>query len=69
MTALGVWTHNLQGITYDAGFIPDGCADGSGNGGVGGGVTFGAGIGFIQLYNFAEAHNITIVGGISHNCH
>lgn len=65
MTALGIWTKNLGGITYDKGFKPDGCADASGNGGVGGGVTFGAGNGFLELYEFAEANNITIVGGSS----
>lgn len=55
----------MQGIAYDAGFVPDGCPNASGNGGLGGGVTFGAGVGFLPLYQFAEANNITIVGGTS----
>lgn len=41
-------------------FIPDGCGFA-----VGTGVTFGAGEGFLGLYEFAGENNITIVGGAS----
>ena len=61
--ALGVWTHNLQGITYSPSFTPDSCIAGSNY--TEGGVTFGAGTGFLQLYQFADANNITVVGGSS----
>lgn len=42
------------------GFVPEGCQEA-----VGDGVTFGAGQGFLGLYEFAEANDITIVGGSS----
>ncbi|KAF7972996.1 hypothetical protein HWV62_16490 [Athelia sp. TMB] len=61
--ALGVWTPNLQGITYAPSFTPDSCIAGSNY--TEGGVTFGAGTGFLQLYQFADANNITVVGGSS----
>lgn len=59
--SLALWTHNLQQApVLTKGFVPDGCSAA-----VGDGVTFGAGFGFEPLYEFAEANNITIVGGSS----
>lgn len=48
--SLMLWTHNLQGITLTRGFVAAGCSADSAKDG----VTFGAGIGFLQLYQFAE---------------
>ncbi|KAK5118670.1 hypothetical protein LTR85_008135 [Meristemomyces frigidus] len=47
-------------MTLNKGFTPDGCP-----GPVADGVTMGAGQGFDGVYSFAEANNITIVGGSS----
>ncbi|KAI9707028.1 MAG: hypothetical protein M1820_004616 [Bogoriella megaspora] len=57
--SLALWTHTYQptiNLTRD--FVPEGCSAA-----VGDGVTFGAGQGFDGLYTFAQANNITIVGG------
>lgn len=59
--SLALWTHNLQpALTLNKGFTPEGCSSSAGDG-----VTMGAGQGFLGLYEFAEANNITIVGGSS----
>ncbi|KAK3045560.1 hypothetical protein LTS18_013701, partial [Coniosporium uncinatum] len=59
--ALALWTHNLTPpITLTKGFTPEGCSSPAGDG-----VTLGAGHGFQATYEFAEANNITIVGGSS----
>ncbi|EMC94258.1 hypothetical protein BAUCODRAFT_36730 [Baudoinia panamericana UAMH 10762] len=60
--ALALWTYNVQpAITMQKNFQPEGCAAPSGIDG----VTMGAGQGFAGVYAFAEANNITIVGGSS----
>lgn len=59
--SLALWTNKLKpAINLTKDFVPDGC-----DGPVGDGVTFGAGENFDNLYQFAEANNITIVGGSS----
>ncbi|KAG6876325.1 hypothetical protein C0992_013354 [Termitomyces sp. T32_za158] len=50
-------THNLKNITYDPAFVPEGCSLPKS------GVTFSAGVQWGEAYAFAEANNITIVGG------
>ncbi|KAH0586775.1 hypothetical protein H2248_005624 [Termitomyces sp. 'cryptogamus'] len=55
--SLALWTHNLKKISYDPEFVPEGCSQSKP------GVTFGAGVQWGEAYPFAEAHNITIVGG------
>ncbi|PVF98323.1 FAD-binding domain-containing protein [Serendipita vermifera] len=57
--SLTLWTRNLQGITYDPDFQPEGCTDGQRQPG----LTMGAGTVFGQVYDFAEQNNITFVGG------
>ncbi|RPD52974.1 FAD-binding domain-containing protein [Lentinus tigrinus ALCF2SS1-7] len=57
--ALALWMHNLQEISYTPAFIPAGCSKSSAVPG----VTMGAGVSQGQLYDFAEAHNITLPGG------
>ncbi|KAK5125086.1 hypothetical protein LTR08_005448 [Meristemomyces frigidus] len=57
--ALALWTKNVRpAITLQKGFTPVGCP-----GPVADGVTLGAGHNFIDAYEFAEANNITVVGG------
>ncbi|KAJ7679147.1 hypothetical protein DFH06DRAFT_1278863 [Mycena polygramma] len=55
--SLALWTHNLKDISYDAKFIPEGCSKSSPA------LTVGAGVQWLQAYQFADAHNFTIVGG------
>lgn len=63
LNTLTLWMHNVQpAITLTNNFVPDGCS-----GPIDDGVTFGAGQGFDGLYAFADANNITIVGGDSGN--
>ncbi|TFK91561.1 FAD-binding domain-containing protein [Polyporus arcularius HHB13444] len=59
--SLGLWTHNLQEVSYDQAFVPAGCPSESSSPG----VTFGAGVTQGTLYEFAEAHNLTLPGGPS----
>ncbi|RPD54851.1 FAD-binding domain-containing protein [Lentinus tigrinus ALCF2SS1-7] len=59
--SLGLWTHNLQQISYDSAFVPAGCPDSKSSSG----VTFGAGVTLDALYDFADANNLTIPGGVA----
>ncbi|KAJ7135447.1 isoamyl alcohol oxidase [Mycena crocata] len=56
--SLNLWTRNLDSMLYALDFVP-----GGGNQSYRHAVTFGAGVPFEDLYNFAEIHNLTIVGG------
>lgn len=59
--ALGLWTHNVQpAIRLTRGFTPEGCSSPAGDA-----VTLGAGQGWGGVYEFAEANNVTVVGGSS----
>ncbi|QRV84446.1 FAD-binding domain protein [Ceratobasidium sp. AG-Ba] len=55
---LALWTHNVKYINYTASFVPDGCS-------IPGvpALTYGAGQDFESIYLFAEAKNITFIGG------
>ncbi|KAJ7111997.1 hypothetical protein C8R44DRAFT_632447 [Mycena epipterygia] len=55
--SLALWTHNLKDISYNATFLPEGCSKPSPA------LTVGAGVQWQQAYQFADAHNFTIVGG------
>ncbi|KAJ6561924.1 hypothetical protein B0H19DRAFT_1143029 [Mycena capillaripes] len=55
--SLALWTHNLKNISYNASFIPEGCSKPNPA------LTVGAGVQWQQAYQFADAHNFTIVGG------
>ncbi|KAM0787233.1 hypothetical protein ACM66B_006470 [Microbotryomycetes sp. NB124-2] len=59
--SLALWTHNLQGISRNKKFVPTGCSTSQ----TFDAVTFAAGTGFAQLYQFAEDNNITVLGGSS----
>jgi FAD/FMN-containing dehydrogenase len=57
--SLSLWTHNLQSINHSTVFVPEGCpASKSYNA-----ITVGAGAYWQQVYSFAEANNITAIGG------
>ncbi|KAF9525498.1 FAD binding domain-containing protein [Crepidotus variabilis] len=56
--SLALWTHNLKNISYDAAFEPKGCTKPPMPA-----ITVGAGIQWFETYEFAENHNITVVGG------
>lgn len=59
--SLALWTHNYQpALKLTKSLTPDGCTSPAADG-----VTMGAGQGFDGVYTFAEANNITIVGGSS----
>ncbi|TPX15357.1 uncharacterized protein E0L32_004634 [Thyridium curvatum] len=58
---LMLWTRKLQGLSYDAAFVPEGC---SGEKPVQA-ITTGAGVNFDQAYAFADEHNVTLLGGYS----
>ncbi|TFK27618.1 FAD binding domain-containing protein [Coprinopsis marcescibilis] len=57
--SLGLWTHNLKSISYNPEFVPNGCKGVTPRQG----VTMGAGVQWGQAYPFAQANNITLVGG------
>ncbi|KAF4562627.1 hypothetical protein EYR36_004021 [Pleurotus pulmonarius] len=61
--SLALWTHNLRNITYTPNFVPSGCSKQKSSPG----VTVGAGVMWGEAYAFAEAHNITVVGGSDKN--
>lgn len=58
--SLGIWTHNLKQISYNHRFVPEGCRRSQPARPA---VTLGAGVQWYEAYAFAEANNITIVGG------
>ncbi|KAA1467757.1 FAD-binding domain-containing protein [Dentipellis sp. KUC8613] len=55
--ALGVWVHNLNSKAYDAQFKPQGC-NATYNA-----ITIGTGVPFQDIYEFADANNVTFIGG------
>lgn len=59
--SLALWMHNLKGITYTPAFRAEGCSADSEKTYTA--VTMGAGVQWHEAYEFAEEHNITLVGG------
>ncbi|KAJ7083921.1 hypothetical protein C8R43DRAFT_939702 [Mycena crocata] len=55
--SLGLWTHNLQTMSYHSSFVPEEC-EGSNRA-----ITIGAGVTFEQVFQFADEHDSTFVGG------
>ncbi|KAJ8482846.1 hypothetical protein ONZ45_g14800 [Pleurotus djamor] len=62
-SSLALWTHNLKNMSYHPSFVPSGCARTKSSPG----MTVGAGTQWGEAYAFAEAHNITVVGGSDKN--
>jgi FAD/FMN-containing dehydrogenase len=54
-------THNLQGMAYNAAFVPSGCAPAQAH--QYHAMTVGAGVGWQQVYDWADSLNITAIGG------
>ncbi|KAJ8509288.1 hypothetical protein ONZ45_g8527 [Pleurotus djamor] len=61
--ALAIWTHSMKNMSYHPSFVPSGCPPSKSSPG----MTVGAGTQWGEAYAFAEAHNITIVGGSDKN--
>jgi len=57
--SLALWVHNLNSISYDPNFVPEGCSNGTTHSG----VTTGTGASWEDVYEFADNHNITVIGG------
>ncbi|KAJ7605450.1 hypothetical protein DFH06DRAFT_1385091 [Mycena polygramma] len=55
--SLGLWTHNLQTMTYHSRFVPELCRTSHRA------ITVGAGVTFEQVYKLADDNNSTFVGG------
>ncbi|KAJ3530653.1 hypothetical protein NMY22_g8486 [Coprinellus aureogranulatus] len=59
--SLGLWMHNLQDISYNPEFIPQGCSAAETTPSTA--VTMGAGVRWSEAHAFADKNNITLVGG------
>ncbi|KAJ7148100.1 FAD-binding domain-containing protein [Mycena crocata] len=57
--SLGLWTHNLQTMTYSPDFIPEHCLIA----GEHRAITVGAGVTFEQVYKFADDNDAMFIGG------
>ncbi|KAK0490743.1 hypothetical protein IW261DRAFT_1618059 [Armillaria novae-zelandiae] len=57
--SLALWIHRFREMSYVPAFVPEGCSSKDSNPG----VTVGASVQWFEAYAFAEANNITVVGG------
>lgn len=57
--ALGLWTHNLKGKSYNPAFVPAGCSPST----TYTAMTVGAGEGWQDVYEWADSLSITAIGG------
>ncbi|KAI5122091.1 hypothetical protein M0805_002213 [Coniferiporia weirii] len=57
--ALSLFTHNFDSLSFSKNFKPTGCSECESTAA----VTMGAGVTFLQVYDFADANNVTIPGG------
>ncbi|KAI2629958.1 FAD-binding domain-containing protein [Hypoxylon sp. NC1633] len=62
--SLALWVHNLQDLAFHEEFVPEGCPASSG---VGRAITAGTGVSTADVYDFANEHESTFVGGYSQN--
>ncbi|KAK6983987.1 cytokinin dehydrogenase 11 [Favolaschia claudopus] len=58
--SLALWTHNLKNMSYQPAFVPERCPKNHLSQPA---ATFGAGVQWAEAYEFADVHNITLVGG------
>ncbi|GMG05996.1 unnamed protein product [Aspergillus oryzae] len=58
---LSLWTRHLQSMHYNPAFVPIGCNVTSKYDT----ITVQAGVNFDEVYHFANAHNVTFIGGYS----
>ncbi|KAG0157785.1 hypothetical protein PDIDSM_1839 [Penicillium digitatum] len=59
---LALWTRNLQSMHYRADFAPHGSKQADRRYKA---ITVGAGVNFDEAYEFAQRHNVTLIGGYS----
>lgn len=63
---LMLWTRNLQQISYDSAFVPEGCPSSSSSSSTNrssyNAITTGAGVNMDQAFKFADQHNVTFIG-------
>ncbi|KAJ7609588.1 hypothetical protein DFH06DRAFT_1376205, partial [Mycena polygramma] len=59
--SLALWMHNLKDMVYQPEFLPEGCSASAIQSSSA--VTLGAGVQWAEAYEFADAHNTTLVGG------
>ncbi|TFK54250.1 isoamyl alcohol oxidase [Heliocybe sulcata] len=59
--SLALWTHSLKTISYNAKFIPEGCSTSYNAMTIV--IMSKAGVGWQDVYQFADEQNVTIVGG------
>ena len=58
--SLSIWTHHMKGIEYHEGsFTPRGCSESI----EGNAITAQAGVQMIDLYEYLDTYNETVVGG------
>ncbi|KAK0242494.1 hypothetical protein EDD85DRAFT_811554 [Armillaria nabsnona] len=57
--SLALWIHRFREMSYTPAFVPEGCSPKDSHPG----VTVGASVQWFEAYAFAEANNITVVGG------
>ncbi|TFY82273.1 hypothetical protein EWM64_g1734 [Hericium alpestre] len=55
--ALGILVHNLDTLAHDTNFSPEGCDTKYNT------ITAGTGATTLSIYDFADAHNVTLIGG------
>ncbi|KAF8172523.1 FAD-binding domain-containing protein [Mycena galopus ATCC 62051] len=55
--SIALWMHHLKNMSYDPVFVPEGCSLAQPA------ATFEAGVQWAEAYEFADANNITVVGG------
>ncbi|XXG96205.1 hypothetical protein Hte_002486 [Hypoxylon texense] len=60
--AIALWVHKLQGLVFHDDFIPAGCREHSTAGRA---ITAGTGVSTGDIYDFADKHGSTFVGGYS----
>ena len=58
--SLALWTRKLTGVSYSPSFLATGCPSSASTTAA---ITAEAGVNFDQVYSFADAHNVTFVGG------
>ncbi|KAG4025000.1 hypothetical protein MFRU_074g00060 [Monilinia fructicola] len=56
--SLALWMRKVSGMSYDTSFVPEGCDSTPASV-----ITTAAGVNANDVYKFAEAHNVTFIGG------
>ncbi|KAH7884922.1 hypothetical protein F5I97DRAFT_1811126 [Phlebopus sp. FC_14] len=59
--SLALWMHNVKSLNYNENFVPAGCSPSISYDA----ITAGAGNSLMEVYEFADEHNVTVVGGFA----